>query len=225
MTVAQLKALRALEGGHDDADAFLEKRGTRFKGKTLRRFRLGHIHEAETVRWLKLAGFDLRTHDSRGKQFSWALTYEAGKLGGSIDGCLVDGPPLPGLEYPALFEHKIMKASKWNAFVKDGAATSHPVYVAQCQVYMRQMELEVAVLCAINTDTSEIHCEIIRLDPAVADKALDRGLKVLQAAKPETLPRLYGATPTDFRCKFCDWHERCWAEAAAPAKQERSAWV
>lgn len=225
MALATIRALRLLEGGADDVDAFLQKRGTPFEGKALRRFRLGHIHEEETIRWLRLAGFDLRTHNSQGKQFKWSLEYEAGKLGGSIDGCLVSGPALPGLTYPALFEHKIMKASKWAAFVKDGAATSHPVYVAQCQVYMRQMELEQAVLCAINTDTSEIHCEIINLDPALADKALERGLQVLNAPKPEALPRLYGATPTDFRCRYCDWHSRCWQQEVASKDSPRPAWV
>lgn len=228
MTRAQITALRALEGGADDADAFLQRRLAPFKGKTLRRFRMGHIHEAETVRWLRAAGFNLRTHAKTGRQFGWSVEYEAGKLGGSIDGVILDGPALPELVYPTLFEHKIMRASKWNEFVKHGAVKSHPVYVAQCQVYMRKMELEGAILCAVNTDTSEIWCEIITLDAAEADRILERGVQVLNAPKPETLPRVYGATPEDIRCRWCAWHKQCWsapAVATPPAQSARPSWV
>lgn len=238
MAAAQVKALRALEGGSDDADAFLAKRGTKFKGKTLRRFRMGHIHEAETARWLKAAGFDLWTETRDGKQFGWSLRVpvpehpeaEPLKLGGSIDGVFADGPADLGgvkLAYPCLFEHKIMKASKWKEFADKGARASHPVYVAQCQIYMDRMELRQAVLCGLNTDTSELHFEVIDYDAGEAQRILERGVQVVTAAHPKALPRLFGTTPSDFRCRFCDWHSECWSRDADPPKQadERPPWA
>lgn len=229
---AQITALRALEGGADDADEFLQKRSTPFEGKAIRRFRMGHLHEAETVRWLKAAGFDLWTHTKDGRQFGWSLRVpvpehpeaEPLKLGGSIDGVFADGPKDLGgvaLAYPVLFEHKIMKDSKWNEFVKHGAAKSHPVYVAQCQVYMDRMELRQALLVGLNTDTSALHCEVIDYDAGEAQRLLDRGVQVVTAAHPKMLPRVFGATPQDFRCKWCHWHSECWARDANAAADER----
>lgn len=238
MALAQVKALRALEGGSDDADAFLQKRGTPFKGKGIRRFRMGHIHEAETARWLRAAGFDLWTHDRQGRQFGWSLRVpvpdhpeaEPLKLGGSIDGVFADGPKDLGgvaLAYPVLFEHKIMKAEKWREFANKGARVSHPIYVAQCQIYMDRMELRQALLCGLNTDTSELHCEVIDYDPTEAERVLARGIQVVQAAHPKMLPRVFGATPQDFRCKWCHWHSECWARDAEPPKpsDERPPWA
>lgn len=233
IAAATVRTLRLLEGGADDVDGFLEKRGTRFDGRVIRRFRLGHLHEPETARWLKAAGFELLTHDSKGRQFGWSVTVDGQKLGGSIDGVFVGGPSELGgvaIAYPLLFEHKIMKADKWRAFQKDGAAKSHPQYVSQCQIYMRQMEgLNGALLVGLNSDTSELHVEHIPFDPAEAARVFERGLQVVRAPKPETLPRVYGASPTDFRCKFCDWREQCWtadAPAATPVPDDgRLPWV
>jgi hypothetical protein len=231
MAHAQVTHLKRLEGGADDAEKFLEKRGTKFDGQVIRRFRLGHLHEPETARWLKAAGFELLTHDSRGRQFGWSVHVDGRKLGGSIDGVFVGGPPELGtvkLAYPLLFEHKIMKAEKWRAFQKDGAAKSHPQYVAQCQICMRQMEgLTGALLVGLNTDTSELHVEHIPFDPAEAERVFERGLQVVRAAKPETLPRLYGAKPTDFRCKWCDWRDECWSqpEDTKPVQGDRPPWA
>lgn len=228
----QVTILRQFEGGSDDADAFLAKRGTPFEGKTLRRFRLGHIHEAETVRWLKAAGFTLLTMNEAGRQFGWKIAVaDDAKIGGNLDGVFADGPADLGgvkLAYPVLFEHKVMKASKWNEFQKHGAAKSHPVYVAQCQVYMDRMELRQAVICALNTDTSELWSEIIEYDPGEAQRILERGVQVVQAKKPEDLPRVFGATPQDIRCKWCHWRKECWngEEKVTPKENsERPPWA
>ena len=53
-----------------------------FKGKTLRRFRMGHWHEDETAAWLRMAGFDLRTHKPDGGQFGFktAIDKETGEV-------------------------------------------------------------------------------------------------------------------------------------------------
>lgn len=183
-----------------------------FRGKTIRRFRLGHMQEDETARWLRLAGFELYTHRPDGSQFGFAVAkdHETGeaKIKGHIDGCITAGPIV--LPYPVLWEHKIMKASKWNDFVKNGVAKSHPVYFGQIQTYMGYMDLAHTLFTAWNSDTSDIWFELIEFDQAAAQAMTDRGVQVLLARTPEELPRITGDR-TDYRCKWCSHADRCWS--------------
>lgn len=244
-TLEQIAALKKLEGGADDVSVYLARRGSAFEGKALRRFAIGHWHEDETARWLRLAGFDLKTHGRDGRQFGFSVlgpetgatnSAHGGKehhhLKGHIDGALVDGPAELGgvaLPYPLLWEHKIMKAKKWTEFANKGVAVSHPHYVAQCQVYMLQMELGACLFTGLNTDTSEIRCELLTLDPEAATRYVARGMSVLEAERPEALPRIT-MVPEDYRCKFCRWQKECWAAVATPApapaaQPDQPAWL
>lgn len=230
-TLEQIAALKKLEAGADDVSVYLARRGSAFEGKALRRFAMGHWHEDETARWLRLAGFDLKTHGRDGRQFGGTWTGDRrGRL--HIDGALVDGPAELGgvaLAYPLLWEHKVMKAKKWTEFANKGVAVSHPHYVAQCQVYMLQMELGACLFTGLNTDTSEIQVELLTLDPEAARRYVARGMSVLEAERPEALPRIT-MVPEDYRCKFCRWKAECWAAvsstAASPAaKSDQPAWL
>lgn len=183
-----------------------------FAGKTHRRFRLGHMQEDETARWLRLAGFELYTHKPDGGQFGFATARDPEtsepRIKGHLDGCIVAGPL--ALPYPLLWEHKIMKASKWKEYSTKGVAKSHPVYFGQVQTYMAYMDLGHTLFMGWNSDTSEIWPELIPFDPACAQALTDRAVNVLQSASPEELPRITNDR-TDFRCRFCDYSGRCWA--------------
>ena len=50
------------------------------------------------------------------------LRFEAagGLFRGHADGILVSGPQLPDLIYPAIWEHKALKAKSWRAIERDG---------------------------------------------------------------------------------------------------------
>lgn len=198
-----------------------------FSGRTIRRFRMGHWHEDETAAWLRMAGFDLLTHQPNGKQFGFGVAPdpETGekRLAGHIDGVLMSGPaPLP---YPALWEHKIMKAKKWTECVKRGVQVANPVYFHQMQTYMAFLELQNAVFMAVNTDTGELHVEIIAFDRAAAQWAYDRGVEVLKANDPLELPRV-GRDESDYRCKWCDYRDQCWSQPVTPAvAMPRPAWL
>lgn len=200
----------------------------RFGPRALRRFRMGHLHEDETAAWLRKVGFELHTHRPDGGQFGFAVARdpETGiqRMRGHIDGCLTDGPSI--VPYPALWEHKIMKAKKWQELVNVGLAKANPIYWGQVHTYMGYMELGHCLFTALNTDTSDLHFEMVKFDPAVAQRMTDRGLTVLSSRQPEDLPRVTG-DPSDFRCKFCDWKERCWAVPAAPsaAPLAKPAWL
>ena len=73
------------DGIHVDPDA-------PFSGRILRVFEAGHRFEDMTIRWLRLAGFDLRSHRRDGSQFGFETA--AGKFRGHIDGVIVSGPDL-----------------------------------------------------------------------------------------------------------------------------------
>ena len=58
--------------------------GKDFDGRTLRIFDAGHQFETLSIRWLRAAGFDLRTHRSDGEQFGFVTAN--GRIRGHIDG-------------------------------------------------------------------------------------------------------------------------------------------
>jgi hypothetical protein len=106
--------------------------GKGFNGQTLRIFDAGHQFETLSIRWLRAAGFNLRTHRSDGQQFGFVTAN--GRIRGHIDGVIVDGPDL-GLPWPILWEHKAVNSKSWTDIVKCGVQVSKPIYYAQLQIY------------------------------------------------------------------------------------------
>jgi hypothetical protein len=100
--------------------------GRDFEAKTLRIFEAGHRGEDVVARWLRAAGFDLRTERSDGRQFGFSAL--GGRFKGHIDGCLVAGPA--PMVYPALWENKALGAASWKEVVKKGVVSSKPIYAA-----------------------------------------------------------------------------------------------
>lgn len=177
-----------------------------FPGRILRRFRLGHMHEDETARWLLLAGFNLVTIDTvTAEQFGF-MDGDA-PIGGHIDGKILGGPL--DLPYPLLWEHKVMKSSSWTKFVKSGVEVSHPVYYAQCVIYATKLELTHTLFTALNTDTSELHFELIENNAGRANAMLERGRKIVTASSEHDMPRC-ATVETDFRCRWCSFNAHCW---------------
>jgi len=196
--------------------------GEPFPGKAIRRFRLGHLHEDETVRWLRLAGFDVRTHTADGKQ--WGFSLADGRFAGHTDGIIAGGPNVRGLVYPCQWEHKIMKASSWAGTVKNGVRKAHPEYWAQCQIYMRQFGLEFALFTALNTDTSELLFEVIDYDADAAERLIEKAARIIESASPMELPRV-ASVETDYRCRFCPFSGQCWAAPKATIDAPRPSWL
>lgn len=205
---------------------------TKFPGKVIRRFQMGHIHEAETANWLRLAGFELLTHGTDGEQFGFQVAAdEAGnpRMAGHLDGVITAGPV--DLPYPLLWEHKIMNAKKWREFMRDGLEKSNPVYWGQVHVYMGYMELGAALFTSLNTDTSELGFELVVFDLPTAQRMSDRGVRVIESARPEDLPRIT-EDRSDYRCKWCAHKARCWelkpistTYEAGPKPGDKPAWL
>lgn len=183
--------------------------GKEFEGRTLRIFEAGHVFEDLAIRWLRAAGFDLRTEKRGGGQFGFETV--GGRIRGHVDGVIMAGPEL-GFTWPVLWEHKALKASSWNDTAKKGVRASKPVYFGQMQIYMAYMGLGSALFTALNKDTCELYHEHVPFDPSIAQALSDKAVMVLRAADAgELLPRM--AAHADFYlCRFCPYSARCWSE-------------
>lgn len=186
--------------------------GKVFSGRLLRIFERGHRTEDMVIRWLRLAGFELKTEDASGRQFGFSVA--GGRLRGHIDGVLVGGPE--GFHFPALWENKCLGAKSWRDVEKRKLAASKPVYAAQIALYQTYLELheQPALFTAVNADTMEIYAELVPFDAALAQRMSDRAARVIAATEAgELLPRSFTES-THFECKVCAWADRCWSPQA-----------
>ncbi len=181
--------------------------GREFDGRALRIFEAGHVFEALSIRWLRAAGFDLRTERRDGGQFGFSTAN--GRIRGHIDGVIVAGPDI-GIGWPALWEHKALNARSWEDLIKKGVKDSKPLYHAQVQIYMAYLDVPVTLFTALNKNTQELLHEVVRFDPAEAQGLSDKAVAVLQAVDAGDLPPRITATPDFYLCRFCDYGRRCW---------------
>jgi len=194
--------------------------GREFKGKTLRIFDMGHDGEARQAEYLRLAGFKLVTEKPDGGQIGFAVAWDDEKkiyrFSGHIDGVITSAPYETGITTPALWEAKSLGSKSFADLVRKGVRASKPVYFAQMQIYMAYLDLaaNAGLFSALNRDTGELYYERVAFDAAAAQAASDKGVKVVSSQSPLELPRIAKA-PTDYRCKMCDFPDRCWGDATA----------
>ena len=179
-----------------------------FTARTLRIFQFGHEIEDYAAKWLRDAGFDLRTEQKDGKQFGFSIAN--GEIKGHIDGVVCDGPV--DMKYPSLWECKSANDNKFKAFVKHGVAKANPVYATQVALYQTYMDLydNPALFTVVNKNTSEVYYELIPYDHNLAQEASDRAVNILTAAKAgDILPRI-ARSKDFFLCKWCEFNKTCW---------------
>ncbi len=183
--------------------------GREFPGRILRIFERGHLIEAAMIRWLRAAGFDLRTELQDGSQFGFSDA--GGRLQGHVDGVIVDGPQ--GYRYPMLWENKCVSAKTWRELRKHKLAKARPVYAGQIALYQAYLQLHEhpALFTAVNADSMEIYAEAVPFDPLLAQRLSDRAVRVIEATDAgELLSRAFH-DPTHFECRACAWQDRCWS--------------
>ncbi len=183
--------------------------GKDFDGQTLRIFAAGHQFEALSIKWLRAAGFDLRTEKADGGQFGFSVAK--GRIKGHIDGVIVDGPSW--FSCPALWEHKALKDKSWQDLAKRGLAISKPLYAAQValyQGYMPDLAQNPALFTALNKDTQELYHELVPFDASLAQSTSDKAVNILQATDAgQQMPRV-AANADYYLCLFCPYAKRCW---------------
>ena len=169
-----------------------------WSGRMLRMFGTGHREEARLIEELQRIGITVSTGPEPGKQ--WNFAFADGHGGGSLDGMVcVDG------EWMVL-ECKTANARSSADLQKKGVMLSKPQHYTQMQIYMRLAEVGRALYLSVNKDTDDIYSEIVGLDAAHADAALERVQRIVSAAEP---PDRVSANPADFSCKFCPLHGQC----------------
>jgi hypothetical protein len=181
-----------------------------FTARTLRIFQFGHNIEDYAAKWIKDAGFDLRTEDKGGEQFGFSIAD--GEIRGHIDGVICDGPV--SMAYPSLWENKSSNEKKFQAFVRMGVAKANPTYATQIALYQTYMDLteNPALFTVVNKNTSEIYYELVPYNPTLAQEASDRAVNILTASKAgDILPRI-AQSKDFFLCKFCEYQQSCWDE-------------
>ena len=181
--------------------------GKDFDARTYRIFQFGHELEDSMAGWIRNAGFDLRTMDSNGKQYGFAIAEE--KIKGHIDGVICSGPL--DVKYPMLWECKTANEKKFRDFKIKGIKANH-TYEVQVALYQAYMELtdNPCLFTVINKNTSEIYYELVPFNQGLAQYASDKAVDILKAVEQNVmLPRI-AFNKDMYECRFCQFTETCW---------------
>jgi hypothetical protein len=168
-------------------------------------FERGHYFEEQSRRHLIAAGFQFAPAERL------AFSAMDNLFRGHADGVLTGGPQLPGLIYPALWEHKATSAKNWRAIKRDGLAKGFLKYAAQVVTYQSCLKLKnPALFTVLNADTCERFHLLVPYCATAAKCWIGRAETVIEATRAgELLPR-FTDDPGDWRCKMCGHFERCW---------------
>jgi hypothetical protein len=168
-------------------------------------FARGHFFEDVMRRRLIAAGFKFA--DSKKLAFSAADDL----FRGHADGVLLDGPQVPALIYPCLWECKCLNNKGWRAVERDGLKGIYKVYAAQVAVYQAYLDVtNPALFTVVNADTCERLHFAVPFDEVLAQMMSDRAVTIIEASRVgELLPRITEDSE-DWRCKMCSHRERCW---------------
>lgn len=183
--------------------------GKEFSGRKLRIFDRGHAAEDRMAIYLKSAGFNLRRIGPNGEQFEFSLLD--GLIKGHSDGVVIEGPAL--MNYPFLWENKCLGDKYWKQLDKERLKKYSSVYYGQVQIMMAYFELtdNPCLFTALNADTEDIYTELVMFDAEAAQRVSDNAVMVVKACQTgELLPRLSN-DPSFFKCKWCEWHNRCFS--------------
>jgi hypothetical protein len=173
--------------------------------RTLSIFARGHFFEGIARDHLIRSGFKFAPPEK--------LEFQAaeGLFRGHADGLLLDGPQLPGLVYPALWEHKALNAKGWRAIERDGLVGLYAPYAAQVSIYQAYLDITNPALFSVtNADTCERLHLLVPFDAALAQQMSDRAVRIIEATRAGELLDRITHDPGDWRCKMCSHRTRCW---------------
>jgi hypothetical protein len=173
---------------------------------TLDMFQRGHLFEDMVRRHMIRAGFEFAPAEKL------AFSTFGGTFRGHADGILTRGPTLPGVGYPAIWEHKCLGVKGWRSLDRDGLGEAYPAYAAQVLMYQcfLGMTEHPAIFTATNANTCERLHALLPYDAVAARAWIDRAEMIIAATRTgELLPRLV-KTPTNPICVRCSHTERCW---------------
>jgi hypothetical protein len=173
--------------------------------RTLNIFARGHFFEEIAREHLIRAGFKFAP---AGK-----LEFQAaeGLFRGHADGVLLDGPQLPGLVYPAIWEHKCLNAKGWRAIDRDGLVGIYASYAAQVSIYQAYLDITNPALFSVtNADNCKRLHLLVPFDAGLAQRISDRAVAIITATRAGELLDRITDDPEDWRCRMCAHRTRCW---------------
>lgn len=181
-----------------------------FDGQTIRRFDAGHEFERLAANWIQEAGFFLVTGDDAGYQAGGETAN--GRIQWHIDGVIQNGPL--DIAYPCLWEHKGVGNKSFSKFIRDGVKIANPVYAAQIAFYQAYMDLpNPAWFTVTNTDTKEMHHELVEFDAELAQATSDKGVRILENTDAGLLMPAVAQSGDHFQCRGCRWWGYCWGNS------------
>jgi hypothetical protein len=175
----------------------------RLEGRMIRLFNRGHLEEPRMLALMKLIGCQVYHQDTQGKQFRMGAGYK-GHGGGSMDSVLFGVPDMP--EVWMLGEFKTHGEKSYLKLKDDGLLKSKWTHYVQTQMYMADQGLPYALYIATNKNTDDIHAEIIKADPAQAQRFNQRTVMLIDATEP---PPKLGRDEADWRCSLCNHKAVC----------------
>lgn len=173
--------------------------------RTQRIFARGHIAEELAIKWLRNAGYDLRTEKPDGGQFGFKTAN--GKFAGHCDGVIRSGP---GIETPCIWEHKALGSKSWKAIDKHGVVKAKPEYADQMALYQAYMDLTApALFMATCMDDMAIYLELVPFDQGRAQAASDRAVAIILDSEAKALRPKVSDDPAFWLCRGCQFSGRC----------------
>jgi len=169
-------------------------------------FRRGHLLEELSRQHFIRAGFKFAPNARL------AFSAASGLFRGHADGIIDEGPVLPGVGYPCVWEHKALGAKGWRNLERDGIERAYPQYAAQIWIYQAYLNIadHPAIFTALNANTCERLHMLVPFNAEQAQACSDRAIAVIGATRAgELLPRAYD-NPKDWRCRMCGHAARCW---------------
>jgi len=182
-----------------------------FPPATLRKFDLGHFGEELARCWFIDAGFKITQRNQRTGEL-FAFSQLGGRFKGHPDGVFIEGPDLPGVGYPALWETKSVGGKTYREIEKHGLKKARPGYYAQVAIYQAYLNLadNPCIFTVTNLDSGEQLHLLIPFDAEEAQRMSDRAVRIIEATDAQDLlPRPF-ADKSHFECKWCSFAERCW---------------
>ena len=154
----------------------------KFDGRMLKLFKRGHREEPFIIGDLQAIGINVT---NRQRKLEIASHFK-GSIDGEADGMLLE-----------------CKTAKLKNFGK----VPHE-HIAQVQVYMHAGGYSKCLYIQVCKDDDRIYDEIIEYNRDIALKYIERGIRIINAARlPEPM---VGASPTWYECKWCAYYGFCW---------------
>lgn len=179
--------------------------------RMMRLWNRGHLEEGRMISMLLMIGIEVYyQHPETGAQYR--VQDCGGHFGGSLDGIGMGCPDLPhGI--PHLTEYKTHSEKSFTELEEKGVREAKPHHYIQMQIYMGKRGLQYALYMAVNKNTDDLYCEIVKYDGKTDQAYIERARSIIYAV--ELAQRFHGAKPTHYKCKgLCDHKRVCYGTDA-----------